>query len=246
MSESIFPNPSLDLSVILPALKADTEYLRCIYALRAVLSGKISYEIISVVRDVKTFSDLESSDLRILPEEGRGIYTAMNTGLDHAKGTYVYFIGQDDILLPEALEALAQGLQEHADVIIADVFWGRKQVFKNSPSPRSLIWKNWCHQGLMYKLELFQRAGVHYPSEFKIQADHYVNIILTAKHGATIVKHNGCIAWYSASGFSCKNTDCAFRIRFPSIIREYFGFPSFMIVVLRRALLSIVQVEFHR
>jgi glycosyltransferase involved in cell wall biosynthesis len=246
MTESVCPNPALDLSVILPALKADAEYIRCVYAIRAVLAGKIPYEIISIVRDVETFADLESSDLSIMPEESRGIYAAMNTGLDHAKGTYVYFIGQDDILLPEAIDALTIGLQKHADVILANVFWGTGRVYKNSPSPRSLIWRNWCHQGLIYRRELLRDAGMHFPEAFKTQADHYANIVLTAGHRATIVKHNGCIAWYSASGISCKSVDSAFRVRFPSLIREHFGFPSFAIVVLRRALLAIAQMVFHR
>src|ERR1700732_2791840 len=100
MSKSMYSTP-LDLSIILPALTADAEYARCICALRAVLAGRIPYEIISVVRDVGTFAHLESSNLRIVPEVSQGVYGAMNTGLDHATGAYVYFIGQDDILLPE-------------------------------------------------------------------------------------------------------------------------------------------------
>src|SRR5258708_18024118 len=119
MSDSIYPNPALDLSVILPSLTADADFLRCIHALRAVLVGRIHYEIISVVRDVQPFANLESLDLRIIPEEGPGIYAAMNTGLAHARGTYVYFIGQDDILLPEAIGALNQGIHKRADLILA-------------------------------------------------------------------------------------------------------------------------------
>ena len=246
MTKSACPNPALELSVILPALKADAEYMRCVYAIRAVLEGKVSYEIISIVRDVETFADLVSSDLSIIPEESQGIYAAMNTGLDHAKGNYVYFIGQDDILLPEVIDALTLGSQKHADVILANVFWGTGRVYRNRPSPRSLIWRNWCHQGLIYKRELLRDAGMRFPEAYKTQADHYANIVLTAGHGATIVKHNGCIAWYSASGISCKSVDSAFRVRFPSLIREYFGFPSFAIVVMRRSLLSMAQMVFHR
>jgi glycosyltransferase involved in cell wall biosynthesis len=246
MSEPIHPNPTPDLSVILPSLKADAEYLRCIYALRAVLAGKSHYEIISVVRDLETFVDLESSDLRIVPEESPGIYAAMNTGLDHANGTYVYFIGQDDILLPEAIDALNRGMQKDADLILANVFYGKGRVYKNRPSPRWLIWRNWCHQGIIYRRELLRETGTHFPEAFKTQADHYVNIILTAGHRATIVKHNGCIAWYSASGYSCKIVDAAFRVRFRSLIREYFGFPSFVTVVFRFSLMNLVRRVFHR
>jgi hypothetical protein len=246
MSDSIYPNPALDLSVVLPSLTADADFLRCVYALRAVLVGRIRYEIISVVRDMEPFANMESLDLRIIPEEGPGIYAAMNTGLAHARGTYVYFIGQDDILLPEAICALNQGLQEHADLILADVFYGKGRVYKNRPSPRWLIWRNWCHQGIIYRRELLSATGMRFPEAFQTQADHYVNIVLTAGHGATIVKHGGCIAWYSASGSSSRIADSVFRAQFPSLIRQYFGFPSFATVIFRFALADMVRRIIHR
>lgn len=235
-----------ELSVILPALAANTEFLRCLYALRAALSGRISYEIISVVKEADTFADLKSPDLFIVPEEARGIYAAMNTGLDHAKGTYVYFIGQDDILLPQAIEALKHGLGVQADLILGNVFYGKERVYKNRPWPRWLIWRNWCHQGVFYRCELLRKAEVRFPEAFVTQADHYTNIVLTAGHKATIMKYDGCIAWYSASGISTKIVDSAFRARFPSLVHEYFGRPAYYSVVLRRALLAIFRRELHR
>lgn len=220
--------------------------MRCIFALRAALSGHISYEIVSVVKEVETFAGLAAPDLRIVPEETRGVYAAMNTGLDHAKGTYIYFIGQDDILLPEAIEALKRGLGKHADLILADVFYGKRRVYYNRPWPCWLIWRNWCHQGIIYRRELIRAADIRFPEAFVTQADHYANIVLAAGHGAKILKHNGCIAWYSASGISTKIVDSAFRAQFPALIREYFGFPSFASVVFRRALLAIVRKVWHR
>lgn len=246
MSKSIDPTSPLDLSIILPALTADAQYERCICALRAVLAGRIPYEIISVVRDLETFAHLESSDLHIVTEVGQGVYGAMNTGLDQAKGTYVYFIGQDDIFLPEAVDALTRGLQNHPDLILANVFWGRGRIHRNHPWPHWLIWRNWCHQGIVYRRELLREVGIHFPESFKTQADHYVNIVLTAGHRATIMKHHGCIAWYSASGLSSKIADTAFRARFPSLVREYFGFPYFATVVLRFSLMNIIRRVFHR
>jgi hypothetical protein len=246
MSDSTYPNPPLDLSVILPSLTADAEFLRCIYALRAVLAGRVHYEIISVVRDVGSFANLESLDLRIVSEEGPGIYAAMNTGLAQATGTYVYFIGQDDILLPEAIGALNRGIRKHADLILADVFYGKGRVYKNRPSPRWLIWRNWCHQGIIYRRELLRETGIRFPEAFETQADHYVNIVLAAGHGATIVKHDGCIAWYSASGSSSRVADSVFRLRFPSLVRQYFGFSSFATVVFRFTLANMVRRIFHR
>ena len=246
MPQSTLSTPKPDLSVILPALAADTEFLRCLYAVRAALSGRISYEIISVVKEMNTFADLKSPDLFIVPEETRGIYAAMNHGLDHANGTYVYFIGQDDVLLPQAIEALKRGLEAQADLILADVFYGKERVYKNRPSPYWLIWRNWCHQGIFYRRDLLRKTEIRFHEAFVTQADHYMNIVLTAGYDATILKFDGCIAWYSASGVSTKTLDSAFRARFPSLINEYFGLPLFLSVVSRRALLAVVRKVFHR
>ncbi len=169
-----------DLSVILPALKADAEFMRCIWAIRAVCANKISFEIVSVVRCLEAFEGLEAADLRIIAEEHPGIYSAMNTGLGNANGRYVYFIGQDDILLPAAVDAIRKGAAERADLIVADVFWGSRLIYKNRRSPRSLIWKNWCHQGIIYNREFVIKSGVLFKQEFKTQSDHYFNILLAS------------------------------------------------------------------
>ena len=230
-----------DLSIVLPALAPDPEFLRCIYAVRAALAGRVQFEIISVVRELERFKYLESSDLRIVPEVKSGVYGAMNTGLDHAKGKYVYFIGQDDILLPEAAEALNRGISGMADVILANIFYGKGRVYRNRPWPSSLVWRNWCHQGVIYRLELLRDSDIRFPEAFVTQADQYANIVLTAGSQAKILKHDGCIAWYSASGVSTQIVDTAFRMQFPSLVRQYFGIPLYISVVLRLRLMDLIR-----
>src|SRR5665811_2155392 len=100
----------LDVSVILPALSPTNEYLRCLYSIRTAFSGRLEFEIICVVRDTNAFAGLAASDLHIIQESAPGIYGAMNTGLTKAAGRYLYFTGQDDILLPSAASAIIQGM----------------------------------------------------------------------------------------------------------------------------------------
>jgi hypothetical protein len=100
------------------------------------------------------------------------------------------------------------------------------------------MWTNWCHQATIYRRNIFREHNVSFPEKFRVQADHYVNIVLAAGKGLTVVKHSACIAWYSAEGFSATSRDSEFRAAFPQIVREQFGLLSFWIVVLRRALLG--------
>jgi glycosyltransferase involved in cell wall biosynthesis len=231
----------LDVSIILPTLSANNEYFRCLYSIRAAFLGRLEYEIICIVRNIHEFSGVEDLDLRIIQEDESGIYGAMNTGLKKATGNYIYFIGQDDILLPSAATAIFQGMENCSDIILADVFWGKGQVYKNRSSRSMLVWKNWCHQGIFYKRLKFQDAVNKYPVRFKVQADHYINIVVSGLPGLKLTKYCGCVAWYSSDGFSSQSVDLEFRNDFPAVIHKHFGYISWFTVVVRRMLLKIIR-----
>lgn len=231
-----------DVSVILPVLNASNDYLRCLYSIRAALAGLTTYEIICVVRDIKEFTGLTGADLHFIQEAAPGIYAAMNLGIQKAAGRYLYFVGQDDLLLPSAAHAIIQGKASNTDIIIADVFWGERRIYRNSPSKKVLVWKNWCHQGLFYDRLKFINAVGAYPSQFEAQADHYANIVFSSISGLKIFKYAGCIAWYSPDGFSSRTLDAEFRSAFPMLVRKHVGVVSFYIVVARRFLLKIFRL----
>jgi glycosyltransferase involved in cell wall biosynthesis len=228
----------LDVSVILPSLHLNNDLLRCIYSIRAAFKEQLQYEIIVVVPDLDGFVDLTGADIQIVSQQQSGIYAAMNVGVNGAKGNYLYFIGQDDILLGGAAKAIKEGMAEASDLILANVFWGQRGVFKNSASRSSLVWRNWCHQGIFYKRERFVEEIKSFPTQFTAQADHYVNIVFSGLLGFRITKYNGCIAWYSGDGFSAKQPDMAFRNSFPSIVYKHFGVFSYFMVISRRIVLG--------
>ncbi|PZO17838.1 MAG: hypothetical protein DCF26_09055 [Burkholderiales bacterium] len=224
----------ITVSLILPALYLNDEYRRCIYSIRTALSNKVTFEVISIVRDVESFSSIEASDLKIIKEDGPGIYDAMNQGLSQAVGEFVYFIGQDDILLPAASDALMQGLAVKADIVIANVFYGHGSIFRNFSSKHVLAWRNWCHQGLFYNRKKFNFIVETYPAQFTVQADHYANIVFCADSAVNKVRINQCVAWYSSEGFSSTVVDRNFRAAFPRLVRENIGYVDYLLVVLRR------------
>lgn len=228
-----------DVSIILPALKSNDDYYRCIHSIKSALLGKLRYEIIVVVPGGNDFPEPAEVNVRIVPQHGSGIYAAMNTGVNNATGNYLYFIGQDDFMLEAAAEAIRQGIEQESDLILSDVYWGNDGVFKNY-FPRSwLVWRNWCHQGIFYKRERFVNEIGLFPVQYAAQADHYVNIVFSGLPGLKTTKYKGCIAQYSADGFSARNPDMVFREAFPAIILKHFGVLSYLIVVVRRALLSL-------
>ncbi len=236
----------LDVSVILPALSANNEYFRCLYSIRAAFSDRLKFEIICVVRDVNAFIGFEDLDLHIIREDESGIYGAMNNGIKKATGRYLYFIGQDDILLPAAANAIIQGKKNEADLILADVFCGKNRIFKNILSKKYLAWRNWCHQGIFYNRERFIKEIGEYPVHFKAQADHYVNIVFSSTPKTIKCRYNGCVAWYSSDGFSSKSPDLVFRQAFPKIVLEHIGIFSYALVVTRRLCLNVFKIYKQR
>lgn len=232
------PN-DIDLSVILPALTADDDFNRCVYSLRAALSGVVNYEVLCIVPDSGPFKGCLSHDLTIIVERNSGIYSAMNQGIELAVGRYLYFIGQDDILLPSAAVAVKAGVEQSANLILADVFFGKNEVFRNTRSRNSLVWRNWCHQGIFYDRVLFLASVNRYPLQYRTQADHFANIVFSSLKNVNSIKFKSCVAWYSASGLSSRSLDAEFRRSFPGLVLEHFGPFSFAIVVFRRWLLSI-------
>jgi glycosyltransferase involved in cell wall biosynthesis len=226
------------VSIIFPVLLPDNEFRRCIYSIKSVLEGHLSFEIICVVGDISRFKSTEFSDVLFIREAERGIYGAMNTGLKVANGRYLYFIGQDDILLPGALAAIKLGIDESADLIVGNVFWGTTGVFRNFKWRGVLVWRNWCHQGLFVNRLKFLESVLEFPMRFPVQADHFANVVYSGMPGIKSIKFHGCVAWYSSTGFSSRVADTGFRSVFPTLVKEHFGMLSWLIVVCRRFVLS--------
>ena len=65
------------------------------------------------------------SELRIFSEKDKGIYDAMNKGINYAKGEWLYFMGSDDSLFESTTLEQFTGLIgiEDIDVVYGNVFF---------------------------------------------------------------------------------------------------------------------------
>ena len=103
------------LSIIIPVYNAE-EYLdRCLVSIME--QSFTSYEVI-LVDDGSTDSSplicdrYSSTDprFRTIHKKNGGVSSARNAGLDLAKGEFVMFVDSDDMLLPDAVERMLEGV----------------------------------------------------------------------------------------------------------------------------------------
>lgn len=166
----------------------------------------------------------------IIPESMSGIYSAMNDGVKAASRDYVMFFGSDDVLLSSpniADEDLVY------DVILFDVFWGQKGVYKNFRNKYSLLFRNWCHQGVVYKRDVFYNTGF-YELLYKYQEDHHMNMKIAANGSLKVHKSASIISWYSADGVSSVEQDKIFRANFPILVSQNYGYLVGFIIKMKR------------
>lgn len=117
------------LSVILPVYNVDKYLVHCLDSIKS--QTFLSYELI-VVNDcspdnsgmiIKSFIDQNPQiDIKLINhKQNRGLSAARNSGLDIAKGKYVYFLDSDDDILPNCFETLCnQASSSKADIIVGE------------------------------------------------------------------------------------------------------------------------------
>lgn len=163
--------------------------------------------------------------IRVIHQENRGLGGARNTGLEEAKGDYLFFVDSDDTISANALTILKQAIDEsHADVYAFQLYshdgQGSKtliQASKPEGVPFSLAEKPefllslpaaWAR---IWKRELFLSTGIRYPSRV-----WYEDIRTSTKLFAaakSIVSLPDALYWYLQRPGSIMNSGNVLRSR---------------------------------
>ena len=227
------------LSIIIPALCADLELRRCVDSVRlACGTDPLRCEVILVMPKTEVGkARLSISGVnKFATETGRGIYSAMNDGIKQSEGSYLYFVGKDDIVLPNFATLLDQLGREGESAVFFDVYWGKSGAFSGKPSKWTVLVRNFCHQGIIYSREVIDEHGPYW-RKFRVQADHFLNIRLLwdERFAPSIRYFSGGRVWYAADGFSSLAKDRLFWRLYPAIAKRFVGaWAGLLIIVARR------------
>ncbi len=117
--------------------------------------------------------------IKIVSEKDKGIYDAMNKGIEIANGEWLYFLGSDDTLFDN--EVLRRVFITHeaiiakSDYVYANVIWGDGYVYTGYSDVFSLYESNISHQAIFAKKQVFKKTGL-FILKYPLCADFYFNM----------------------------------------------------------------------
>jgi glycosyltransferase involved in cell wall biosynthesis len=170
----------------------------------------------------------ESSLAWFVSEKDKGIYHAMNKGIEKAKGEYLLFLNSGDILVDDT--SLGHFLGFDADIICADlkIIEGNTYQIRYAPDAPTFDFftrDTLPHQSAFIKKSLFEKAGL-YNEDLKFVSDWKFYLDAMCKFNATYVHLKKVVAAFNFDGISSdpENAPILHKERNDILAREYAMF----------------------
>ncbi len=175
-----------------------------------IIDGQSTDNTLAIAR---TFQP-EIPQLHIVSEPDKGIYDAMNKGIDKAQGRWLYFLGSDDYfydneVLKTVFKAtnrldLSNKLLLYGNV----VFVGKEDgtIYDGVFDTKKILHKNICHQACFYKKEVFDLIG-KYNTGIPLYADYDMNLKIFGKYKHKTGYIDTLVAYYNTLGVSGTQPD---------------------------------------
>ncbi len=167
-----------------------------------------------------------------ISERDKGLYDAMNKGIQAARGEYLWFMNAgDEIYDKETLTLIANGPSKDADIYYGDALFftsaGEITGLRSQVTPHQLPQKlNWrslqhgmvvCHQSCIARKSIAPLYDLSHP--YCADVDWEINCL----KGARKVTHTGLVLCkYLTGGFSKKNLYQSLLDRF-SVLTKHYG-----------------------
>jgi glycosyltransferase involved in cell wall biosynthesis len=201
-------------TIIIPTYNAERTLKKALDSIKS--QELLDYEVliidgISNDNTLNIIKEYAQKDSRFhwVSEKDKGIYDAMNKGINKATGEWIYFLGSDDYFYNnEVLKSIYQTIKCGSyDVLYGNVFSTRFNGLYDGPFNKEKIFnKNICHQAIFFKRTVFKKIG-KFKLAFKAQADweHNMHWLLSKRIKSKYV--DVVVANYADGGFSSIHGD---------------------------------------
>lgn len=175
-----------------------------------IIDGASNDGTISIVKE---FLD-EDNRFRYISEPDNGIYDAFNKGWRNAKGEWVYYLGSDDIVLPDGFNQLVPHCSSDYAIVSGNVITKRIDGTQGLWPSRGFMG---CHQGKLTRRAVLEDLN-GYNLSYKILADlEFHTRLKNLGYNAFNVQSN--VAVFDLGGASQSNR--YLFIRFKERVRIY-------------------------
>lgn len=162
--------------------------------------------------------------VKFVSEKDKGIYDAMNKGIDLSEGEWIYFLGADDVLVDSILDEITPWIFSDCDFLYGNVaFKHSGELFKGDIAVQSNF-KDVAisHQGVFTRRRVFESLG-KYKTEYKVYADTVFH--LEIMHTLHIKKAyiDKTIAIFNESGVSSFFMDERYLHGKPRLLSTYMN-----------------------
>lgn len=163
-------------------------------------------------------------------EPDDGIYDAMNKGLEHITGQWVYFLGADDELRDE-FSVMANELE-----VPGALYYGN--VMSNGVKHSGFVNEYYqakaglFHQAIIYSAAIFKKY--RYNTRYKISADYELNMRCWRDKDIPFIYKDHIIANFDRTGVSGGGADELFEQDKTMLIRRNFSFKIWMRYLFRK------------
>lgn len=190
-----------------------------------IIDGGSTDETLSIIRQY------EAGISRWVSEPDKGLYDAMNKGLEKATGEYVWFINAGDkINTADTVQQMVARLQKRKS--LPDIIYGETTVLDENGknlgmrrlrAPRKLTWKSFrmgmlvCHQSFIVRQEAAPLYDLQY--SYSSDFDWCIRCMKTAK---AIYNSNMILSNFLDGGVSTVRRKASLKERY-AIMCNYYG-----------------------
>ena len=174
--------------------------------------------------------------VEVVSERDQGIYDAMNKGLDHAKGDYVWFLNAgDQFFSPDTVAQVIAQLRanEYPDVLYGETALvdekGDFLRMRRLQAPEQLTWRSFqrgmlvSHQAMVVKRAIVPR----YDRAFSLSAD-FDWAIVALQRARSIHNSHLTLANYLSEGATTANRSRSHSERYDIMAHYYGALPTLM------------------
>lgn len=187
-----------------------------------IIDGQSKDDTLAIIKKYQE----QYPDIRYISEADKGVWDAMNKGIDMASGEWLYFLGSDDALKNERVlsNIFAAPGNEDYDVIYGNIEHRNAGTrFDDEFNNKLLARFNIAHQAIFYRKTVFEKTGkfdLRYVafSDYANNIKWFGNKTIRRKYASNII----CV--YNETGLSSIYFDKTFFREKPAMLLKYLKF----------------------